>query len=224
MSQENVKAVIEALLFSSERPLMLEQIKSALDDFETSDIRKFLEELKNEYEAANRGLRIIEVAGGFQMITAAVFGHFLKKMYKQRRVERLSKPGLETLAIVAYKQPVTKAEIESLRGVNIDGVIMSLTEKELIRICGRKKSPGRPFVFGTTRKFLEHFGLKSLDELPKIEDFSKLQASEAAAGPAATPDEIEPIEESKSQEKKVPEVSENTKEQSDEPKEVASGN
>jgi segregation and condensation protein B len=224
MSQENVKAVIEALLFSSERPLMLEQIKSALEGYETSDIRKFLEELKGEYETSNRGLRIVEVAGGFQMITAAVFGPFLKKMYKQRRVERLSKPGLETLAIVAYKQPVTKSEIESLRGVNIDGVIQSLTEKELIRICGRKKAPGRPFVFGTTRKFMEHFGLKSLDELPKIEDFSKLQAPEAAAAPAVKPEEIEPIEDGDLEAGKEPEVEENAKEQSDEPKEVTSGN
>jgi len=96
---------------------------------------------------------------------------FLKKFYKDRSVDKLSKPALESLAIIAYKQPLTKSEIESLRNVNVDGVMKSLLEKNLIRISGRKKVPGRPFVFGTTRQFLEHFGLKSLEDLPKFEDF-----------------------------------------------------
>ncbi len=173
MSEDNVKAVIEALLFSSDRPLTLEQLKSILDGFETSQIRAFLEELSSDYEKSNRGIRIVEVAGGFQMITAPDFAPFLKKLYKQRRVERLSKPALETLAIIAYKQPVTKLEIESLRNVDVGGVIKNLLDKSLIRIAGRKKAPGRPYVFGTTRQFLEYFGLNSLDELPKMEDFSK---------------------------------------------------
>lgn len=174
MSQDNTKAVIEALIFSSERPLVIEQIKKVLDNLEPTDIRRLIEELKAEYESANRGIRIIEIAGGFQMITSPDFATFLKKLYKQRRPERLSKPALETLAIIAYKQPVTKLEIESLRSVNIDGVVGNLLDKGLIRIAGRKKAPGRPYVFGTSRQFLEYFGLKSLEELPKIEDFAKL--------------------------------------------------
>lgn len=174
MSQDNTKAVIEALIFSSERSLAIEQIKKVLDNLEPTDIRRLIEELKAEYENANRGIRIIEIAGGFQMITSPDFATFLKKLYKQRRPEHLSKPALETLAIIAYKQPVTKLEIESLRSVNIDGVVGNLLDKGLIRIAGRKKAPGRPYVFGTSRQFLEFFGLKSLEELPKIEDFAKL--------------------------------------------------
>ncbi len=176
MTLDNTKSVIEAVLFSSDKPLTLEQIKYVLDGLETRDIRKLIEELSAEYVASNRGLRIIEIAGGFQMITAPAFVSFLRKLYKGRRVERLSKPALETLAIIAYKQPLTKCESESLRNVNVDGVIGNLLKKDLIRIAGRKKAPGRPLVFGTTRRFLEYFGLKSLDELPKMEDFSKLSA------------------------------------------------
>lgn len=181
MSEDNVKAVIEALLFASENPLLLEQIRDALDNLETDEIRKALEELKAEYEATNRGMRIIEIAGGFQMISSPAFASFLKKLYKQHRVERLSTPALETLAIIAYKQPVTRLEIESIRNVNVDGMIKGLMDKGLIRISGRKKAPGRPKVYGTTRQFLEYFGLKSLDELPKIEGFltSKMQDSSA---------------------------------------------
>ena len=171
MSQDNTKAVIEALLFSSDRPLTLEQFRSILDNLETNEIRKLLEELKSEYEITNRGVRLTEVAGGFQMVTSPDFAMFLKKLYKHRRVEKLSKPALETLAMIAYKQPVTRLEIESLRNVNADGVISGLLDKDLIRIAGRKKAPGRPFVYGTTRQFLEYFGLKSLEELPKIENF-----------------------------------------------------
>ncbi len=166
-----VKTVIEALLFASEKPLMLEQIKDALGNLATDAIRKTIEELKDEYEKTNRGMRIVEIAGGFQMITAPVFASFLRKLYKGRRVERLSQPALETLAIIAYKQPVTRLEIESIRNVNVDGMIKTFLEKGLVRIAGRKKAPGRPKVYGTTRQFLEHFGLKSLDELPKIEGF-----------------------------------------------------
>ena len=176
MPEDNIKTVIEALLFVSERPLALEKIKEVLG-LDTVGIRKKLEELQAEYETANRGMRIIEIAGGFQMITAPHLAIFLKKLYKNRRSERLSKPALETLAIIAYKQPLTKLEIESIRNVNIDGMMHSLLEKGLVRICGRKKAPGRPFVYGTTRQFLEYFGLKSLEELPKIDNFQEALAS-----------------------------------------------
>ncbi|MCM8796137.1 MAG: SMC-Scp complex subunit ScpB [Candidatus Omnitrophica bacterium] len=173
--QDSLKSVIEALLFSSDKPLLLEQIKSVLDIPETGEIRRLLEELKTEYENSCRGIRLVEIAGGFQMIAAPDYVAFLKKLHKERRVERLSKAALETLAIVAYKQPLTKLDIESLRGVDVDGVIKGLLEKNLIRIVGRRRAPGKPYLFGTTRQFLEYFGLKSLAELPKIEDFSQVQ-------------------------------------------------
>ena len=175
MADEAVKAIIEALLFVNDKPLTLERIKEVLDNMETTQIRALLEELGLEYERANRGMRIIEIAGGFQMVTSSSFAPFLKKLYKERRIERLSKPALETLAIIAYKQPVTRLDIETLRNVNIDGVMQTLLDKDLIRIAGRKKAPGRPFVFATTKQFLEYFGLKSLEDLPKMEDFSQLK-------------------------------------------------
>ncbi|MBM3249487.1 MAG: SMC-Scp complex subunit ScpB [Candidatus Omnitrophica bacterium] len=188
MPQDNIKSAIEALLFASEKPLTLEQLRDALDNLNANEVRAKIEELKSDYEATSRGLRIVEVAGGYRMITASGFAPFLKKLFKDRLKERLSKPALETLAIIAYKQPLTRSEIELLRNVNVDGVMKTLLDKDLIRITGRKKVPGRPIVYGTTRIFLEHFGLKSLDELPKMEDFSKFAEKVEEA-------QIEPIEE-----------------------------
>ena len=159
------------MLFASEKPLMLEQIRDVLDNLATDEIRKNLGELKDEYEKSGRGMRIVEVAGGFQMITAPVFASFLRKLYKGKRAEKLSTPALETLAIIAYKQPVTRSEIQAIRNVNVDTMVKTFVEKGFVRVAGRKKAPGRPRVYGTTRQFLEHFGLKSLDELPKIEGF-----------------------------------------------------
>ncbi len=170
--EDNIKAVVEALLFSSDKPLLVEQIKKVLDNLDAGQILKTLEDLKSEYEQSNRGMRIYEVAGGFQMISATHFSSFLRKLYKgPQSSEKLSRPALETLAIIAYKQPLSKKEIESLRKVNVDGVVSTLEEKNLIRVTGRKKAPGRPKVYGTTRQFLEYFGLKSLEELPKIASF-----------------------------------------------------
>ena len=178
MSQDSAKvleskAAIEALLFVSEKPLLIEQIKSTLDGLEAARIREIILELKSDYENINRGLRIEEIAGGFQLGTSPEVAEVLKKFYKQRDAKALSSPALETLAIIAYKQPLTRLDIECLRGVNVDGVIKSLLEKNLIRISGRKDVIGRPFVYGTTRQFLEHFGLAGLEDLPKIEDFAK---------------------------------------------------
>jgi segregation and condensation protein B len=193
--EDNVKAVVEALLFSSDKPLLVEQIKRVLDNLDTGQIRKTLEDLKNEYEQSNRGMRIYEVAGGFQMISATHFSSFLRKLYKgPQNSEKLSRPALETLAIIAYKQPLSKMEIESLRKVNVDGVVSTLEEKNLIRVTGRKKAPGRPKVYGTTRQFLEYFGLKSLEELPKIADFplpvdKQAELIDKIEEPAAQPEE-----------------------------------
>lgn len=190
MPQDNIKSVIEALLFATDKPLTIEQAKSALDNLESSYIRALIEELKAEYEQANRGIRIIEVAGGFQMTAQPNLSPFLKKLFKARHVERLSKPALETLAIIAYKQPVTKLEIELLRNVDVDGVIKNLVDKSLVRISGRKKAPGRPYVFSTTRQFLEYFGLKSLEELPKMEDFHSLVTKDEATVTEVKKEEI----------------------------------
>lgn len=168
------KSIIESLLFVSDGPLLIEQIANVLDGLEPNVIRELLLELAREYQENFRGMRIVEVAGGFQMVTNPDFASYLKKYYKHKHAERLSGPSLETLAIVAYKQPVTRLDIESIRGVNADGVVKNLMEKGLIRIVGRKEIIGRPFVYGTTKQFLEYFGLNSIEELPNMQEFSSL--------------------------------------------------
>ena len=168
MPDNNLKSIIEAILFSSDKAVTIEQIKSVFEDISTQQIKDTVNELKQEYEQNQRGIRIVEVAGGFQMITPAEFHSVLRKFFKDKKKERLSSAALETLAIIAYKQPITKLQIESLRKVNVDGVINNLKELGLIRTVGRRKSPGRPYLYGTTKEFLEFFGLKSLDDLPSV--------------------------------------------------------
>jgi len=168
MPDNNLKSIIEAILFSSDKAVTIEQIKSVFEDISTQQIKDTVNELKQEYEQNQRGIRIVEVAGGFQMITPAEFHYVLRKFFKDKKKERLSSAALETLAIIAYKQPITKLQIESLRKVNVDGVIDNLKELGLIRTVGRRKSPGRPYLYGTTKEFLEFFGLKSLDDLPSV--------------------------------------------------------
>jgi segregation and condensation protein B len=192
MSEDNLKYAIEAMLFASDKPLSAEQMRPALDNLAPSEIRKLIDELQAEYVQSNRGMRVAEIAGGFMMVTATGFAPILKKLFKDRHTERLSKQGLETLAIIAYKQPLTRTEIELLRNVNVDGVMKSLLDKNLIRIAGRKKTPGRPIVYGTTRQFLEHFGLKSLNDLPSI---SELNTPEIKKELAAENAEVELIPE-----------------------------
>ncbi len=168
---ESIKRVVEALLFISESPLPLERIGGVIEEVDPSEIRKAIEELKSEYESSKRSLVIQEVAGGYQMTTDPLYAPWLRKFLKKTHGEKLSGPSLETLAIVAYKQPVTRQEIEFIRGVNVEGVLKALLEKGLIRIQGRKEIIGRPLLYGTSREFLEYFGLNSLEELPPIEEF-----------------------------------------------------
>jgi segregation and condensation protein B len=165
---DKIRFALEALLFSSDKPLLIQQLKNVFEGLRAEDLRNILEELKSEYEKQSRGIRVLEIAGGFQMVSAPEYGSFLKKFYRQAKKERLSRPALETLAIIAYKQPLTRLEVESIRGVNTDGVIASLLVKGLIRVAGRRRAAGRPYVYATSRKFLEYFGLKSLSELPEI--------------------------------------------------------
>lgn len=195
MSSNNyVKGVIEAILFTSEKPVMLEQIKEIVEGVDTTDIREIINFLQKDYQENKKGMVIVEIAGGYQMLTNSEYALYVKKFYHSRHKEKLSKPALETLAIIAYKQPVSRLDIELIRGVNSDGVVVHLLSKELIKIAGRKDVPGRPFLYGTTKQFLEYFGLKSLEDLPKLEDFSSLQQNvqeattqEAAASTAQEP-------------------------------------
>ena len=170
-----IKGVIEALLFTSEKPVALEQIRDVLTGVDVHDIRAMIHALQQEYQERKSGIAIVEIAGGYQMLTNSDYASYIKKFYHSTHKEKLSKPALETLAIVAYKQPVSRMDIELIRGVNSDGVVVHLLSKGLIKIIGRKDVPGRPYIYGTTKEFLEYFGLKSIEDLPKLEDFSSLQ-------------------------------------------------
>ncbi len=182
-SNEYVRQVVEALLFVSESPVSIEQMNLVLEDVDASEIRNAIEALRTEYEASKRSLVIQEVAGGYQMTTHPLYAPWLRKFLKKTHGERLSGPSLETLAIIAYKQPVTRQEIEFIRGVNVEGVLKALLEKGLIRIQGRKEIIGRPLLYGTAREFLEYFGLNSLEELPPIEEFVRQGEEMEAALP-----------------------------------------
>jgi segregation and condensation protein B len=164
----NLKSILESILFVNEKPVLVDEICQALD-LEKKEIIASLEELQKDYQENNSGLCIVSVAGGYQMCTSPQNSEWIKKLYKERFKHRLSSASLEILSIIAYKQPVTRLEMESIRGVNCDQVIRGLTHLGLIKIKGRKDVIGRPFLYGTTRRFLEYFGLNSLSELPKLE-------------------------------------------------------
>lgn len=173
MENEDLKRSIEALLFASEKSLTPEEIKNAFaGEVETGEIRAALDELREEYEAQRRGFRMYEIAGGYQLASAIDFAEVLKRFYQEREKKRMSPASLETLSVIAYRQPVTRADIEAIRGVNVDAAVKGLLDKGLIKIAGRKEVPGRPILYGTTREFLEHFGLKSLEDLPPLSEYS----------------------------------------------------
>ena len=169
------KQVIEAILFTSGKPVTVADLKRALGSgWNEAKIEKLVRELQSEYETDGRSFRIHEIAGGFECATDSKYAPWFLKLELQRKQRQATQSALETLAILAYKQPITRAEIEDLRGVDVSGVLATLLEKGLIKIVGRKEVPGRPFLYGTTDKFLEQFGLKSLDDLPDLSEIRSL--------------------------------------------------
>lgn len=174
MQPEKAKQVIEALLFASSKPLTVGEIRRVLKRLAPREIHGYIAELQTEYATTARSFHIQEVAGGYELSTRREFAPWICKIEMQKKARQATQSALETLAILAYKQPITRAEIEELRGVDASGVINTLVGRSLIRIVGRKEVPGRPFLYGTTEKFLEHFGLKSLKDLPDIEEIHKL--------------------------------------------------
>jgi segregation and condensation protein B len=170
------KAIIEALIFVAGEPVTLDSIIKATD-LQKSEIKQLADELIAEYRAKNSGILIVEIAEGYQMVTNPDFSAWVKKFKNINQTGRLSQPALETLAIIAYRQPITRLEIDQFRGVNSDGAVKSLLDKRLIKIVGKKETPGRPFLYGTTKEFLQYFGLKNLSDLPPINDFLKDEAA-----------------------------------------------
>ena len=168
------KRVIEAILFTAGRPVTVQDLKRAATGIGQTKIENLISELKSEYERDGRSFRIQEVAGGFECTTDPKYAPWILKLELQRKARQATQSALETLAIIAYKQPTTRAEVEDLRGVDVSGVLTTLTERELIKIVGRKEVPGRPFLYGTTDQFLEHFGLKSIQDLPDLSEIRLL--------------------------------------------------
>lgn len=169
--------IIEALLFASERPLSAGEIHSWLPDQTLPDIRQALKDLQNEYDTMGRSFVLKEVAEGYQFRTQSEYASYVLQMFKTSP-SRLSRAALETLAIIAYKQPILRQEIERIRGVDVGGILRTLLEKGLIRIMGRKSLPGRPLIYGSTKKFLEVFDLKDIESLPKLTEIRSLVAAE----------------------------------------------
>lgn len=180
-----VKQILEVLFFATNEPLTVKQVIDIFGILEEGEqptpidadsILAFVDELNRDYAQAGRPFRIVKVAGGYQFATRPEFAIWLGKMVKERSKRKLSVSALESLAVIAYKQPVTKPEIESIRGVNVDYVMHTLLERNLVAIIGRASTPGRPLLYGTTREFLKHFGINDLAELPKPREIDELMA------------------------------------------------
>ncbi len=181
----SVRQVLEALFFATDEPLTLRQVTDIFDILEgpassisltPERILASIDDLNREYEEGGRAFRIVNVAGGYQFATRPEYGAWLGAMVREKAKRKLSVSALETLAVIAYKQPVTKPEIEAIRGVNADYVLRTLLERNLVTIVGRAATPGRPLLYGTTRDFLKHFGLNDLSELPKPREIDELLA------------------------------------------------
>ena len=177
---DDLKNIVESLLFVADEPLTIERLKQIISGCETKALREALNDLMTDYETRQGGFYLNPVAGGYQIRTRPEYMEYIKRLL-QPKPQRLSKAALETLAIIAYKQPVIRADIEHLRGVDCGGVLRVLLERKFIRVLGRKEIPGRPLIYATTKRFLEVFGLKNLKDLPtpkEIEEFGSSLSEE----------------------------------------------
>ncbi len=172
--KKNPKSILEAILFAASEPITVKQFQHAMPGMHARDIRKALTEIRDDYQNMNRSFRLMEIANGYQICTRPEFSEWIRKFYIQQVRVTLSPSALETLAIVAYKQPVTRNEVSTIRGVNSDSVISSLVEKGLVCVSGRKEGAGRSLLFSTTDTFLQQFGLKDPSELPSLEEIEQL--------------------------------------------------
>jgi segregation and condensation protein B len=168
MEQAQAKRILEGLLFVSGQPVTLKRLTEVLGDVDADAVRQLVTELHADYQQLQRAFRIQEVAGGYQLVTDPALAPWMKRLLQLPREDTLSKPALETLAIIAYRQPLTKAEVETIRGVDGTATLDTLLERQFVRVLGRKDTPGRPLLYGTTEQFLRHFGLNSLDALPPM--------------------------------------------------------
>ncbi|HEY1770099.1 MAG TPA: SMC-Scp complex subunit ScpB [Chthoniobacterales bacterium] len=203
----NLSQVVEALLISAQKPLTTREIASAIqgagDDDELlpnefaktneAEIAAALEQLKITYIEQARAFQLLEKAEGWQLASDPACARWVRQLFPASKPARLSPPALETLAIIAYRQPITRADVEAVRGVAIESVLQTLMERGLVRIAGRAEVPGRPLLYETTQFFLEHFGLRDLDELPNAEELKRRELPKAAVAPVPAPSLGEPV-------------------------------
>jgi segregation and condensation protein B len=187
-----VKRVLEALLFSSDRPITTARLAELSGADDGRQAREVVRELQREYDAEGRAFCVEEIAGGFQLLTRPEFAAHVSRLHSRQDQETLSKAALETLAIVAYRQPITRAAVEDIRGVQSGHILRALVEKRLLKVAGRSEELGRPLLYATTRYFLEAFGLRSLDDLPKRAEFGPAPGRQRGADAAAQPDQSAP--------------------------------
>lgn len=185
---EHLTQHIESLIFTTEHPISIEEILSVLEEtfetvFEVETLEKTLSDLKDRYKKEDFSFELVEIANGFQFLTKGAYHKTVGTYLKQTTKKRLSRAAIETLSMVAYKQPVSKSELEKIRGVSCDYSIQKLLEKELVTILGRADTPGRPLLYGTTEKFMDYFGIKSLKDLPKPKDFKTPDSEIGEAAP-----------------------------------------
>jgi len=196
---EPLQQHIESLIFASEDPITIKEMKAVLEEvlgtpFRKNEIEEALGKLQELYARDDRALEIVEIAGGYQMLTKPAYHHTVGTYLKLTTRKRLSRAALETLAIVAYKQPVPKSELEKIRGVNCDYALQKLLEKELVSIVGRSEGPGRPLLYGTSQKFMDYFGLKGLEDLPRPKDFKEPEQEIGEKAPIEETGEVPPQE------------------------------
>ncbi len=182
MSEQKLKSILEAILFAASEPISIEQFQDALPDIGKRAIRKALTTLQDEYQEIDRSFHLVEIANGYQVSTRPEYSEWIQKFYTRQVRVTLSPSALETLAIVAYKQPITRADVAAIRGVNSDSVLNSLVEKRLVRITGRKE--GRALLFSTTDEFLQQFGLKDASDLPSLDEIDELLTTPNGSDPA----------------------------------------
>ncbi|MCC7176779.1 MAG: SMC-Scp complex subunit ScpB [Acidobacteria bacterium] len=196
MDLAQLKAIVEALVYASPEPLTPKMLLKLLADEPKEDVLAAVEALKQDYDS-RPGLHMAEVAGGYQITTRPELHDWVRRLFHERTTQKLSVAALETLSVIAYKQPITQAEIGEIRGVNASGVLSTLLERHLIKIVGRKNVIGRPFLYGTTKEFLIRFGLKDVNDLPKIEDMAQQLGFEPppVLMERAVPEEMLPLEE-----------------------------
>ena len=181
LASEDLKKIIETLLFITDRPLKPSRIADVLENTDAKHVRELVMELQNEYAVLGCAVQIVEIGGGFQMSTKPEYGRWVRRLYNEKMTTKLSNAALETLAIIAYKQPITRAEMEAIRGVDVAGPLEKLLERSLVRVVGKKDTIGRPMVYGTTDEFLRLFGLNRIAELPDLQVFAAKSLQEKQA-------------------------------------------